>query len=282
MKLVVLLLLFFSSAIFASQKQEVVLSDLSQEEEFKHGFMDDAKTTWKYARKGFRYQFSRGQNWILWTTGSLILTYYFIHDQRFSSEVAESAHDNQLRGFYKVVSDSSIIMDSPLVPLLFYYTARLNEDEKMLRFSQEYFAAGFIALMESALLSAVPIHERPSKDGLTKWETNFRQESSFPSGHTIGYTVFAFKLFQFYGPWASAIPFGLAAITAYERVYSQKHYMTDVLAAGLISLMASEGVRVASNYNNNHPLYKWMFEHQFDLKYFRSKCGNGLLVSITY
>ena len=44
----------------------------------------------------------------------------------------------------------------------------------------------------------------------------------------------------------------LAVATAFERVHSEKHYASDVIASAFISLLASEGVRYASNYDKNH------------------------------
>jgi hypothetical protein len=70
----------------------------------------------------------------------------------------------------------------------------------MVQFGQEYFGAMYLTFIESAALSVINIHERPSAAKLSKIETSLRAKSSFPSGHVIPYATLALKTFQFYGP----------------------------------------------------------------------------------
>ena len=73
--------------------------------------------------------------------------------------------------------------------------------------------------------------------------------------HPLGY-IQLFKLFQFYGPLYAILPMVGAVITAYERVHTKRHLLTDVVGGGLLAFLASEGVRLSGKYAHNHPLYK--------------------------
>ena len=124
-----------------------------------------------------------------------------------------------------------------------------------------------MALLESAALSVVHIHERPKIDKLSKWETNFRGSSSFPSGHVIPYAVITLKTFQFFGPYYAILPVALLAATSVQRVRDGKHYLSDVVGGFFLSAFASEGVRKAANYQNNNLIYKAVFDHNFRIGY---------------
>ena len=129
----------------------------------------------------------------------------------------------------------------------------------------EYMSSMYLALGESALLSFVPIHERPDKENLSNWETGFRGKSSFPSGHVIPYYGLFFKTLQFYGPYWSIPPAILSVWAAMQRVRSGRHYTSDVVGSFFLMAFASEGVRHAANYDKNHSFYKWIFEHDATL-----------------
>jgi undecaprenyl-diphosphatase len=86
------------------------------------------------------------------------------------------------------------------------------------------------------------------------------------------------KSLQFYGPKYAILPFSLAAITAFERVKTQKHFASDVIASFFITVMASEGVRLASKYEDNHPLYRFIFENNFKVGLTNFKNTRGLKV----
>ena len=180
------------------------------------------------------------------------------------------------------MSDIGIAFNSPLISGSFYYLGRRNDDEKMIRFSQELFATTALSLLETAAISAIPFHKRPDSSKLSFIEKSVRGTSSFPSGHVIGYAALTFKAFQFYGLKAAIIPGVLTAISAFERIHTEKHFASDVVASTFITLLASEGVRAASNFTGNNSLYKKLFLHEFKMGMIRKDTAPGLLISFKY
>ncbi|MBI2520468.1 MAG: phosphatase PAP2 family protein [Bdellovibrio sp.] len=240
---------------------------------------DDFLQSMKWAYQGSYLQFSSTQN-LIFAALAIGASGYFIYNDDRISQKAVQRHKNER--FLRFVSDTSVFFNTPILPMTFYYMGRTHQDEKMVRFSQEYLATLILALIESAAISIVPVHQRPDKKDLSFIETAFRGQSSFPSGHVIGYTVLGLKSFQFYGLHYAIVPLALAVTTAFERVHSEKHYASDVIASAFISILASEGVRYASNYDKNHPIYEWIFKHDFSLDYIRSDNAPGLRVSLTF
>ncbi|MBI2520723.1 MAG: phosphatase PAP2 family protein [Bdellovibrio sp.] len=250
--------------------------DLSK---LKFDAKDDFLQSMKWAYQGSYLQFSSTQN-LVFTAVAIGAIGYFIYNDKMISEKA--VRENKNEGFIRLVSKSSIFFNTPVLPMAFYYWGRNHQDAKMVRFSQEYLAALFLTLAETAAISIIPVHQRPDNKDLSFIETAFRGQSSFPSGHVVGYTVLGFKSLQFYGPEYALLPLGLAVATAFERVHSEKHYASDVIASSFIALLASEGVRYASNYDKNHPIYEWIFKHEFTLQYIRSHQVPGLQASVTF
>lgn len=247
--------------------------------ENEYDFSDDFKTSLNYAYDGIGLQFSTGQGFLaaLIATAS---TFYFVkNDDQISKKAVERESSGNI---LTIISDSAVFFNTPVLPSALWLQAKRTQDDKLRRFAMEFFATGILAMGETVVISAIPVHQRPSGDDLSPVETWFRGRSSFPSGHVIGFAALGFKTLQFYGPLYSIVPLGLAGVTAYERVHSEKHFASDVIASGFITLMASEGVRLASKYEHNHPLYKLIFDYDFRAGYIYDKDSRGVQVSWSY
>ncbi len=275
------LLFFFSFFLFSSfakeralkEKEEIKISD------FEINVLTDFLDSMNWAYRGSMMQFQNTEN-LVFSSFSLLSTLYFIkNDKRISSRAVKKKKNEKL---IKLISDSSIFFNTPVMPMLFYGVGASRKDQKMLTFSKEYFSAMTLALLETGLISAIPVHQRPDTKKLSFWEKAFRGQSSFPSGHVIGYSILGFKLFQFYGPRYAILPFALAFTTGFERVHAEKHFISDVVASGFISFLASQGVAYASASDKHHALYKWIFAHNFSLKYMRKKNTPGLITSFSF
>ena len=275
-----MVMLFSLNFVTLSFGKDLKLEDLNKtNQDFQHNLGDDLLTTGKFATTGSYKQFSTTPNLIMWGITAVTVGYFIHNDNRISQKAVNKRKNEKI---FNVISDASIVFNTPLVPAIFYSIARYREDEKMLRFAQEYTATLGIALVESLFISAVPVHQRPDEKKLSFWEEAFRGKSSFPSGHVIGFSALGFKAFQFYGPIAAAPPLLLAGVTAFQRVHSEKHYASDVIASGLMTFLASEGVRIASGYDKNHPLYQWIFEHNFNMGFFKQNNLIGVMMSFGY
>lgn len=193
------------------------------------------------------------------------LAYSFRHDKRISNH----ERSKPISTFVKSTESMSILFNFPILPVGAYYLGRINNNEKLSQFGMETFSALYLALLESAALSLIPVHERPDITRVTKWESNFRGKSSFPSGHVIPFAVLTFKSFQFYGPYAATLPMVLTYLSSKQRIQDGKHYLSDVVGAVWLSYFASEGVRVANGYQDNHFIYR---------KWFQPKVQVGLAV----
>jgi len=223
-----------------------------------------AQAYWQGLQDGFTYlyqgsyeQFREKNNLDVAAAAIPSLWYAFEEDKRIS----DNASKKRVNKFMQISSDLSPALSFPLIPLAFYSYGLKQEDERSLQFAKEYFGALYLALAESAALSLIDVHERPNSSRLSKWETNFRGDSSFPSGHVIPYAVLALKTFQFYGPLHAIIPGALFVGTSLQRIRDHKHYLSDVMGSFFLSVFASEGVRKAGNYQGNHYLYQMIFEH---------------------
>lgn len=248
----------------------------------EHTTWEDFKTTLGYMGKGSYLQFTSTPTQVALLMGGASMYYLLRHNDFHDKRMSNSISNKSMPKYIETISDYSPIFNSPLFPAIFYAVARNNQDEKMIRFAQEYLATLGLTQIEANLLSAIPIHERPNTDDLNMWETRFRFGSSFPSGHTLGYLTLGLKAIQFYGPLYGVLPIAMGVATAYERVQSEKHYLSDVVMSFFFAFMGSEGVRMASSFKDNHPTYKWLFENNLNISYMRYLDAPGLRVSFHY
>lgn len=201
------------------------------------------------------------------------LWYSFEEDKRISN----LERSKKIKKPIQLAGDFAVIANFPIIPLTTYYLGQKNQNEKLVQFSIEYFSTLYLALLESAALSLVPIHERPKKEDLSPWETNFRGKSSFPSGHVIPYAVLMFKSFQYYGGYAAILPGVLTVMASKQRVQDGKHYLSDVVGGVWLAFFASEGVRKANGFKDNSETYKKYFESDFEtgILYYNGEIGRA-------
>ncbi|MCO4794806.1 MAG: phosphatase PAP2 family protein [Bacteriovoracaceae bacterium] len=273
MKFIFLILFFLTTNLFAEDSPKIEPKDL------QYNAKSDFVESLEWAYKGSYKQFQSTQNLIFFGIAALSTSYFVINDDRLSKQAVKQNKNEKL---LRIISDASIFFNTPVVPFSFYAIGRSNNDSHMIQFSKEYFAAQVLTLLETAAISLVPVHQRPDRKELSFWEKAFRGQSSFPSGHVVGYSVLAVKSFQFYGPHYGFIPFTFALATAFERVHGEKHYASDVVASGFLSFLACEGVRYSAGYKKNNSIYNWFFEHDFSLDYIRKDSIPGLRVSLTF
>lgn len=207
--------------------------------------------------KGSVDQFKEKNNLYIAVAAVPSLWWSFENDDRIN----ENQKSKEISKFMQISSDLSPALSFPLIPYAFFTYGKVYDDVHSVQFAKEYFAALYLALVESAAISLIPVHERPNTENLSKLETAFRGDSSFPSGHVVPYATLAFKTFQFYGPLPALAPLALFVGTSYQRVRDQKHFFSDIVGGFFLSAFASEGVRRAGLYKNNHPIYREIFEH---------------------
>ena len=238
-------------------------------------FKDDFKESFVYMFKGSYKQFQQPSSLILLGLGSLALWPVFNADRKILNRQGPPSTFT-----LKVGDEIANFFNFPLVPAGAYLFARYTNSLKWKKFAQETFAATYLALIETSLISNIHVHDRPDSSNLTKFETSFRGDSSFPSGHVVGLAVLTMKSMQFFGPLAAIIPGFFTFVTHKERIQSRKHWASDTLGGFIVAAMASEGVRAASKYHKNHPFYKAVFEHQ--LKFSFKSSSNGWMGKVAF
>ena len=65
---------------------------------------------------------------------------------------------------------------------------------------------------------------------------------SFPSGHTAS-SVACATILASLSPWVALTAFGYALLMGISRVYLKAHYVTDVIAGGIIGVICAAAVR---------------------------------------
>ena len=218
---------------------------------------EDLGLFFDYLFRGSYLQFTQQNNLIYGASFAPLIWYSFEHDKRITNNLKGKDIPSPLKF---IGQDLQIISGLPLIPWIIYQSGRSYNNNHRMQFALEYASAMYLAYLETSVLSFISVHKRPSTANLSKWETSFRGDSSWPSGHVIPFGVLTFKTLQFYGPWWSLIPAVLTLAGAYQRVQSQKHFSSDIIASFLLCAWASEGVRTAANYRGNHPFYRRVFE----------------------
>lgn len=219
-------------------------------------------------------QFTTKSNLYISAAAAPAILYGFEEDRRVQTRYGGT----EIKNIVDHVGDAGVVFNFPLIHLGFYYYGKKKNNPHHMQFAKEYFAAMYLALAESGLLSYVNVHSRPVTRDLSFWESEFRGKSSWPSGHVIPYMSLFWKTLQFYGPAWSALPFAFSILASMQRVQDQKHWQSDIITSFFVSAWASEGVRKAAGYKKNHPFYKWAFESEAKLGILRHKSAVGPMV----
>ncbi len=233
------------------------------------------KETVSFFLGGAIEQFKTKNNLYYLSVGLPSTYWAFEEDQRLS----DHQRSKKLRKVYDLTGDLGILFNTPLVPVSVYFLGQKNSNSHLVQFSKEYMAAMYLTLVETGIISYIPGHERPNKEGQSVWETAFRGDNSFPSGHIVPYSVLFFKTLQFYGPYWSVIPATLTYFSIMQRVREGRHYVSDVIGAFWLSAFASEGVRQYAKYKKNHPFYRMIFQRDLQVSYIRYKGVIGPKIS---
>lgn len=239
---------------------------------------DDLKRTFQYMLEASYGQFVTPSNLLYAGAAAPALWYSFDQDDRLS----QLARSKRIPGHIQATGDLGVVFNMPLTPIGLYYIGRSMENSHLMQFMMEYSATLYLALGESALMSLIPIHERPDTSRSDFWETAFRGKSSFPSGHMLPYAALTFKTFQFYGPWWTLPPLVLTVWASQQRVLDGKHYVSDVVGSFFLAAFASEGVRRSAGYQGNHPVYRWIFERSWALGVTRYQGIPGIQMATSF
>ena len=224
-------------------------------------YWGDFKESISLLVEGSYTQFTTRNN-AYYAAGGVPLVWYSFEEKR---RIQSRYGGTEIANIIDHVGDAGVAFNFPIIHFGFYYYGKKSGNNHHVQFAKEYFAAMYLTLIESGLLSYVDVHQRPVTGDESFWEKEFRGKSSWPSGHVVPYMTLFFKTLQFYGPAWSIAPLAMSVMASMQRVQDNKHWLPDVTASLVLSAWASEGVRKAAGYDKNDPVYKWMFEHDVAL-----------------
>jgi membrane-associated phospholipid phosphatase len=147
-----------------------------------------------------------------------------------------------------------------LPPLgLFYLYGHLNEDQKARRASLLAVESLAISGVFTLTLKAATQRPRPSTgETPTSWNGPGLKmgDPSFPSNHTTVAFSIASVLAEEYGtnPYVPPIAYSLATLTAFARLYDNKHWASDVFFGGAIGYFVGKAVVRYHTAQGNIPL----------------------------
>ncbi|MFI5391717.1 MAG: phosphatase PAP2 family protein, partial [Bacteriovoracales bacterium] len=265
--LIILFFIFFNFGIWAQEQPQEVQPE-------RPSASSDLVTSLKWLVQGSYKQFDKNN---LYTLGVAVPATWYAFNQ--DDYIVNSTKGKSVSEAVQIVADSSVFFATPVLQIGLYYIGRGNENTKMMQYAMEMFSTTYLTFAETFLLSYIDIHQRPDSENLDELE-QVRGNSSFTSGHMIAYTTLFSKTLQFYGPWWSLIPLTATVMTGYERVVAQKHYLSDVVGGFFLTLFASEGVRVAGQWKDNSPVFKFIFEH--DVKVGYSRKGDSYVYRLSW
>ncbi len=102
---------------------------------------------------------------------------------------------------------------------------------------------GIAQLLLTLPLKVVAGRSRPDDDKGTHDFHPFHGGQSFPSGHTTQAFALASVISEHADrPWVSALSYGLAGLVGLARVEQRKHFVSDVVAGGLIGTFVGKTV----------------------------------------
>ncbi len=202
--------------------------------------------TFHHLGVGAAEQFTHWDSLALWAGTIAATTTLVLTEDAFQEDIEGAAllGDTAL----EVADIGGIVTTIPSIPIGAYVVGRLIDDDHLSQFAVELAAAQGIAMVETLILSQIPVHERPvvqrgevSDEDQAFFNRFFRGRSSLPSGHVTGLAVLTFKGWEWYG-WKLGVPAAIATVfVGYARIEEGQHYTSDIFSGIALAGLASLG-----------------------------------------
>ena len=100
----------------------------------------------------------------------------------------------------------------------------------------------FATVLGEGILKRIFRRQRPYvTHGPVKLTIPTPSSFSFPSGHMAS-SIACARILSLINPWIAVLAYGYAFLMGLSRVYLKAHYVTDVVAGGLIGLVCADAV----------------------------------------
>ena len=122
----------------------------------------------------------------------------------------------------------------------------LMQNEKMQETSFLALESFLVANSISVSVKYATGRARPKRDKGSKSFEPFSfktSDTSFPSGHTTtAFSLASVFADEYANPWVDVLAYGLASLTAWERLYDDKHWASDVWAGFILGTVVGKSV----------------------------------------
>ncbi len=182
----------------------------------------------------------QGREWLILTASTAALAGMSLADESLSDSARERGPTS---GFVGDVYNQFGGGGSFLILGGFYLAGVIGKDSKAKDVCLDGLAASMIATgMITPVIGTVVGRERPTEE---QGAYSFKpfEGRSFPSGHsTQAFAVASVIATSYDQLWVKAAAYGLATMTAWERVRRGKHFPTDVVAGAAIGTLVGHSV----------------------------------------
>ncbi len=181
-----------------------------------------------------------GNDWIKF--GAIAgLTGFFITQDQSIKDVVNKNHNQSLEKLNKITEIYGSANSSSILPLSFYLSGLILKNEDLRTTGRILFES---LLVSGLIVQTIKISFGRARPYINEGAYSFKplkfdnDYNSFSSGHTIvAFTISAVLSRRFNNIFASIGLYTLAGLTAYQRIYSDKHWFSDTFLSAVIGIV---------------------------------------------
>jgi hypothetical protein len=182
----------------------------------------------------------RGREWLVFAGSTAALATMSLADESLSDSARESGPSSGFAGemYNQLGGGGSVLLLGG-----FYLAGVIGKDSKAKNVCLDGLTASLIATgMITPVMGTLVGRERPTEEqGAYSFHPS--EGRAFPSGHATQVFAVASVIATSYDQlWVKAAAYGLASMTAWERVRRGKHFPTDVVAGAAIGTLVGHSV----------------------------------------
>ena len=174
-------------------------------------------------------------------TGGTIIT-LMVADREFQRWVGRDTEKSLNDDFWDFPTSYGIVQYANLFSLGTYATGLLVDSDELRTTGRLLFES--LSLSGASVITLRYLFGRSRPYGETRsWDFNWFEWSNkiqaFPSGHTtVAFAVSTVLAERIGGLWARIGLYGIAGLTGFARIYNNQHWLSDVVAGGLLGFVA--------------------------------------------